>query len=259
MAGSDADIGPMSARRRSAVVVLASGLLAGCGSATPAVRVGTPALARSRALTFAQAVNLKPDDLPGFAGVGTETEPAAAGPIDLAQDRCTGVLGSSMRVAKVASPEFSAGHGLHAEILKSTVEVWPTAHDVVFNSVRSETRHGEGCLRAALRAVRRKINMERGGRMLIGPSTIAAVPDPLPGVSRSSLLKIDETRLHRSGAVFFHVYRDIFGFVTGPSEVELEAVGFGHPVPARTERRALRSLVGRATANAGSLGSGTSS
>lgn len=259
MAGSDADIGRMSARWHRVAIVLVSGLLAGCGSATPAARVGTPAaLARSRALTFARVVNLKSDDLPGFVGAGSEAEPPAAGPIDLAQDRCTGVLSASLRVAKVSSPEFSAGRGLHAEILKSTVEVWPTARDVVFNSARSETRHGEACLVAALRAARRKINLERRGRMLIGPFTVATVPEPPPGVSHSFLLKIDETRLHRSGAVFFHVYRDVFGFTSGPSEVELEAVGFGHPVPTRTEQRALRSLVGRTRASADSLGSQTS-
>ena len=260
MPASDADIGRMSARRplhrhrarerpaRRVRIRHAGG---------PGRRAGAPA--RSRALTFAQAVNLKSHDLPGFVGTGSETEPPAPGPIDLAQDRCTGVLSPSLRVAKVSSPEFSAGRGLHAEILKSTVEVWPTAADVVFNSVKSETRRGETCLVAALRAARRKINQERRGKMLIGRSTIATVPDPLPGVGRSFLLRIDETRLHRSGAVFFHVYRDVFGFVSGPSDVELEAVGFGHPVPTRIQQRALRSLVGRATRRAGSLGSQTSS
>jgi len=250
----------MSARRHHAVIVLVSGLLAGCGSTVPAARVGTPAaLSKSRAVTFAEAVNLKSDDLPGFTGVGAGAETPPPGPIDLAEDRCIGLLSSSLQVAKVSSPEFSAGLGLHAEILKSTVEVWPTARDVVLNSVRSETRHAEACLLAALRATRTKINRERRGRMQIGPFTTATVPYSLPGVGHGSLLKIDETRLHRSGAVFFHVYRDVFGFATGPSEVELEAVGFGHPVPTRTERRALRSLLVRATAGAGSLGSPSSS
>ena len=64
---------------------------------------------------------------------------------------------------------------------------------------------------------------------------------------------MDETRLHRNGAVFFHVYRDLLGFTSGPAEVELEAIGFVHPVPARTEKQALRILLERATANAGDL------
>lgn len=35
-----------------------------------------------------------------------------------------------------------------------------------------------------------------------------------------------------------------------PSEIELEAVGVGHPVPPSTEQKALRLLDSRATANA---------
>jgi len=249
----------MSTRRCRAGIVLLSALLAGCGSTTPGPRVGARALARSRALTFARAVNLSSQDLPGFVAIGAEHEPPAPGPIDLAQDRCTGVLSPSLRVAKVASPEFSGGRGLHSEFFTSTVEIWPTASDAGFNTDRSQTPHGEGCLVAAIRAVNRKIDLERHGKMQIGPFTLATAPIPLPGVSRGFVINIDETRLHRSGAVFFHVYRDIFAFVTGPSEVELRAVGFGHRVPARTEQRLLRSLLARATAGAGPPGSPTSS
>jgi hypothetical protein len=76
------------------------------------------------------------------------------------------------------------------------------------------------------------------------------VPNPLPGVSHSFLTKIDETRLLRTGAIRAHIYRDIFGFITGAAEIELEAIGFGHPIPAPTEKNTLRLLYGRATANA---------
>ena len=250
----------MSARRLGPAIVLVSGLLAGCAAARRTVQVQAPAaLARSRALAFAKAVNLKPGELPGFEVLGTETERPPPGPIGLAQDRCTGILSPSVRVARVSSAEFSAGRGRHSVLLKSAVGVWPAPGDVVFNSVASETPRGEECLVAALRAAHRKINLEREGRRRIGPFTVATVPYPLPGVSRGSLMKIDETRLRRSGAVFFHVYRDVFDFVTGPSNVELEAVGLGNPVPSQTVQPVLRSLLARARASAGALGSRTSS
>ncbi len=133
------------------------------------------------------------------------------------------------------------------------VAAWPTAAVVTLNKTRSKSAHSHACLVRAFEAIHRKINRERKGRMLIGPFTITTMPDPLPGVSGASQTRLDETRLHQNGAVFFHVYRDLLGFTSGPAEVELEAVGFVHPVPARTEKQALRTLLERATANAGDL------
>ena len=84
--------------------------------------------------------------------------------------------------------------------------------------------------------------------MQIGPFTIVTVHTPLPGVSHSFRTTINETRLLRTGAIRAHVYRDILGFTTGPAEIELEAIGVGHPVPAATEEKALLLLLARARA-----------
>lgn len=54
-----------------------------------------------------------------------------------------------------------------------------------------------------------------------------------------------------------HIYRDIFGFISGPAEIELEAVGVGHPIPVPTEEKALLLLLGRATANTIECGGNT--
>jgi hypothetical protein len=56
--------------------------------------------------------------------------------------------------------------------------------------------------------------------------------------------------LLRTGVILAHVYRDIITFTTGPAEIELEAVGFGHPIPASTEVSALHLLRDRAIAHA---------
>jgi hypothetical protein len=104
-----------------------------------------------------------------------------------------------------------------------------------------------------LEAVREQINQERKGRAQYGPFKITTVPIPLPGVSHSGLTAINETRLLRSGAILAHIYRDIFGFIAGTAEIELEAIGFTHPVPSATEEQALLLLLGRAKANANYL------
>lgn len=212
----------------------------------------------AQAVAYARAVNLRQRDLPGFSGLGREAEVPAPGPAALAHARCTGGVSPLHRVAEIASPEFSAGSDLHSVLVKSYVEVWPTPQIVTFNNTRSNSARGHVCLVRDIEAVNRKIYREHKERMLIGPFTVRAMPDPLSGVTGAFHTRIDETRLHRGGAVFFHVYRDLLGFISGPAEVELEAVGFVHPVPAKTEQRALRTLLERATANADELHAQTS-
>jgi hypothetical protein len=133
--------------------------------------------------------------------------------------------------------------------VKSTVEVWPTPALAASNNSPSHKARARACFVRFLEAFHRRTNRERKGRMQIGPFTIATVPNPLPGVSNSFLTTIDETRLLRSGAIRAHIYRDIFGFITGPAEIELEAIGFGHPVAASTEAQALHLLLDRARAS----------
>ncbi len=243
---------PLAARRP--LVLLLGGLLAGCGGvATSNARVAEPTVTRAQAVSYAAAVNLRPRDLSGFSGLGREVEVPPPGPNDLEYARCTGAADPADRVAAIASPEFSAGRGFGSRLIKSSVEVWPTEAIVALDKARSKSPHGRACLLRAFEAIHRKINREHKGQMRIGPFTITTMPNPLPGVTGASQTRLDETRLHRNGAVFFHVYRDLLGFTSGPAEVELEAIGFVHPVPARTEKQALRTLFERATANAAGL------
>jgi hypothetical protein len=236
---------------RSAVL-LAAALLTGCGGvAASATSVALPTsgpVTEAQATRYAHAVNLRAGDLPGFTGTGGETEGPEPGRYDLQYRRCLGGTDLARRIAAITSPEFSAGRAFHAKIVTSTVEVWPTPAIVALNNARSHSHRGQACLIRFLDAVHTKIDRERKGRMQIGPFTLAITPDPLPGVSNSFLTTIDETRLLRTGAIRAHIYRDILQFTTGPAEIELEAIGFGHPIPVPTEKQALRLLLGRATA-----------
>jgi len=45
------------------------------------------------------------------------------------------------------------------------------------------------------------------------------------------------------------IYHDVFTFVWGAAEIELEATGFSRPVPSATETRLLMALLSRAKAN----------
>jgi hypothetical protein len=235
-------------------VLLATGLLAGCGSANApvahAIAPAPEAITKAQAVAYTHAVNLRAGDLPGFSTIGSEAEAPEPGRYGRQAILCSRGVNSPRRIVQVHSAEFTAGRALYGEVLKSTVEVWPTPALVALNNVRSHNARGQRCLKRFLEADHKQINRERDGREQIGPFTITIVPNPLPGVSHSFLMTINETRLLRTGPIRAHIYRDVFGFIAGPAEIELEAIGLGHPVPTPAEAKALLVLLDRATGNA---------
>jgi hypothetical protein len=238
-------------------ILLATGLLAGCGSTNaPVADVLSPASApitKAQAVAYAHSVDLRNSDLPGFSTIGSEAEVPEPGRYGRQAILCSRGADAPHRIVQVHSAELTAGRAFYGEVLKSTVEVWPTPALVALNNVRSHSARGQRCLARFLKAVNKQIDRERDGREQIGPFTITIVPNPLPGASHSFLMTINETRLLRTGAIRAHIYRDVFGFIVGPAEIELEAVGVGHPVPTPTEAKALLVLLDRATGNVSHL------
>jgi hypothetical protein len=238
---------------RSAILV-AAGLLAGCGGASAAAGGSSSSLrpiTKGQAEGYARAVNLQAGDLSGFtSSSGVEAEAPKPERLGVEYDHCRGGVSLVHRIAHIYSTELSAGSGLNSKFMKSIVEVWATPALVARNNKSSHSSRGKSCFVRFLNAVRRRSNQERRGRRPIGPFTISIVPNPLPGASHSFRTRIDETRLLRTGALRAHIYRDIFGFVVGPAEIELEATGIGRPAADPTEAKALQLLLNRATANA---------
>jgi hypothetical protein len=235
-------------------ILLAAGLLAGCGGTVASV-VGLPPptsgpITKAQAAAYAHAVNLQAGDIPGFTSNRNEIEAPKPGRLALEEIRCSGAVNPARRILRIESTEFSAGRAFYGKIMKSAVEVWPTPALVAIQNSPNHRSRSRACFARFLRALHHRINLERKGQMQLGPFTITTVPNPLPGVSDSFLTTINETRLLRTGAIRAHIYRDSFTFITGPAEVELEAIGFGHPVPAATEEKALLLLLARARANA---------
>lgn len=208
-------------------------------------------ITKAQSIAYAHAVNLQADDVPGFTSSGSETEVPQPGREGLEYVRCRGGVNPTRHVANIQSGEFSAeaGRTFYAKTMQSAVEVWPTAAMAAFNNTTAYSSRGRACLVRFFDAIRKRINRERKGRRQYGPFTITTVPNPLPGVSHSFLTVIKETRLLRTGVIRAHIYRDHFAFVSGAAEIELEAVGWGHPVPTAMEEKALLLLLGRARAN----------
>jgi len=233
-------------------ILLMLGLVAGCGGTTASVGV-TPSpsgpITNAQALAYAHAVNLQPGELPGFTSSGGETQAPKPGRLALEEIRCSGAVNPDRQIAQIDSTELSAGRAIHARIIKSTVGVWPTPALVADNNNPLRKSRARSCFVRFHQALNEPTNRERRFTS-IGRFTVTTVSNPLPGVSNSFLTTMNEARLRRSGAVLIHIYTDIFGFTSGPAEIELEAVGFGHPIPSSTEARALQPLLARATAHA---------
>jgi hypothetical protein len=204
---------------------------------------------KQQALAFARAVNLRAGDVPGFASSGSESEGhGPPGPPELESARCRGES-LATRPTSVRSPELSAGDAHHFRLLISSVDVWPTPAASAFRYAGAHSARGRACIARYVKAVAEKRHREEHSRAPLGPIRITDVPNPLPGAGNSFLTAIDETRLRRDRTIFFHVYRDIFEFISGPAEITLEATAFFHPVPASIEEKTLSLLVGRARAN----------
>lgn len=238
------------------VLATCSALAVGCGanSATISTNSGnlsaSTALTRASATAYAHAVNLRATDVPGMSAGSSEGElPQTPSSRRSSSEftHCFGGVSTNARLVKIHSPEFSAGHGAHAQLVESRIEVWPSAAIVAHNNAAYFSARGQRCFTRLLEATHRQLNKLRAGKLRYRPFRIATVGTPVPGASDGHLTAINEI-LTRKGHVGIHLYHDIFTFVVGPAEIELEAIGFSKPVPSATEERLLSLLVKRATA-----------
>jgi hypothetical protein len=246
------------------LALAACGILAsGCGSGSStstsssaastntAVTKASAPITSAQAVAFAHAVNLRSADVPKMRShfsEGEAVETASRRRSSAAFVNCYGGPEPTLRLAKIRSPEFSAGDARQSKSVESRVEVWSTSNLSDRNNATYFSSRGRACFLHYLSAAHKQLNKQRTGRLEFGSLRIATLPNPLPGVSHSFLRTIAETLVHRKH-VRVHIYHDIFTFISGPAEIELEATGYARPVPAATEERLLLALVSRAKAN----------
>jgi hypothetical protein len=233
-------------------LVVAGSTLAGCGggsgtSAAGASQTSAP-ITKAKAVAYADAVNLGAGDVPGMSIEAPKGEdPAPARPaFEFA--RCFGGVSPAGRIVKIHSPVFSAGRAAHAQLVEASVEVWPTPGLAARNTATFLSPRGRACFLRFREASNRQLNQRGAGWLQRGRPTVATVPNPLPGVSQSFLRTIAQPLL-RGGRIRLYLYHDVFTFISGPAEIELDATGFSHPVPSATEKRLLLLLLSRAKAN----------
>lgn len=218
--------------------------LTGCGGTQQS------GVTKAEAVAFAQAVNLRSGDVQGTTGrpvIKAElskeepSEPPWGEPVD----HCSGRIGR--KFVAIHSPRFrsavhqsgtSLEHGItlslprHITAVSSAVYVAPSATFARQDFAAAARAVRSGCV---ARWFAQRVRSSFGQAQ----ATITTLPSPAPGIPAYGL---------RLASVEGEIrgYADTFGFVAGPAEVLLTAVGLDKPVGPSTERRLLSLLYERA-------------
>jgi hypothetical protein len=215
---------------------------------------GTKPVAKTQAIAFARAVNLRDADVPTMvtivAGFETKNGPPFSG--------CTTNVAAADRVAAVESPWFRRSKSRSRNRFAVPVPPVEGVHSVVY--VLSEpgvasrnvaSGRGAGtreCVtrESVLDAAEASSDHEPRKASIRG----SAIPFPLTGISGYGI-RVQGT----FAAAEFDLkkrppyYEDTFGFAVGLAEIVLHAVGVGRPFPAAEERHLLSLLYDRAKAH----------
>ncbi len=204
---------------------LAGALLAGCGSLSPAQR-------------YAESINLKAADVPGFRAVEGEVEDDNPGVNGDAYARCAHSPPATLLVVARRSPSFQSD----VISLASHVEIWPTSELASRSVAAEDSKRGRVCEAHELES-----KPQLGARFSevvdkLLPSRALSVP----GSYWRRLIVVATrpgTRISRAA------YFDNLGFLSGRAEIRL-SVSADRPPPAPLEQRLLSLLYSRAKAYA---------
>lgn len=259
----------VTARTRAALVLLAPALvlaslaLAACGkgaattttvttrgavpgAAAPPPAGGAHASSVARARAFAHAVNLTPDDVPGFKPRDRRSEHSSA---ELRLERemlsCAGLAGAGKQaVLEEGSKSFQLKQGVIDLGVSSEVTVEPSAQAALNALAAIRSAHVRGCFS---RYLERAFRAEHVSGATVGPVTIQSGTPPAPGTSGGFGWRV--TASFGVRGIKVPLYLDILGFIDGPSEVTLTSSSVLRPFPAEAQQHLFALLLARARAH----------
>jgi len=220
------------------------GLAARGGAGESLAAAGGPPT-KAAATAFADAVNLRTGDIPGFTTGPVSKLTAADKRSGAAISRCAGGVDSRRAVVDVFSPDFKRASGIVQQEITSDIEVLPSAALVAKDLRAVNSARGRRCLERAFQKgfATMKIAGVKFGKVSVSTKAIQA-----NGASGSFALRFTiKATIH---GVKIPYYSDFLGFSLGPAEVSLTALGFGTPVPSRDELGLFSVLLRRAQAAA---------
>jgi hypothetical protein len=251
------------------VTVQASGTQAGRSSTSPGGSGGsgtgskssptTPPAGKSpsreRALTFAQSVNLTPEDVPGFTAK-SEHNTSSAREKQLGRElaHCTGasglgsgeehLLGEGNSVAEQSSKDFELKHGIIDFSVSSQVSVQASAANASKGLQAIRSPHVRNCFSHYLQML---FAGEKVKGATAGSVSIQAGTPPAPGTAGGFGWRITASFIVHGVKV--PIYLDYLGFVDGPAEVSLLSSGLIRPFPAEVQQHLFATLLARAKAH----------
>jgi hypothetical protein len=213
------------------------------GTKAPGRSSGKTQAGRAAALAFAQGVNLRATDVPGFQGStkGGESSTPAQKRLSRELQQCVGAAANNQPVLELGSESFQRKASIAEVSVSSNVSVQRSAAitGAELKAVRSPhtrscfTRYFEGIFKgpAYKGATVGRVSLESG-------------TPPAPGTSGSFGWRVRTSLGIRS--VNIPVYFDVLGFFYGSSEVTLVSSGLAIPFPAAIEQQLFLLLLSRA-------------
>ncbi len=207
---------------------------------------GSGETAKARALAFAQAVNLRAGDVPGFRASGKErklTTPAER-QSGVQLQRCIGGGAAGRALGEQSSPSFRRGATIAQQSVSSSVTVARSATIAAKELSEIQSAHARSCF---VRYLQQLFKGGTAGGTSIGAVSVAHGTPPAPNGGGSFGLRISTTILVRSVRIPF--YMDILGFVSGSAEISLQTSGIPVPFPGAAEQQLYTLLLARAKAH----------
>jgi hypothetical protein len=203
----------------------------------------TRSFTKAQATAFVHAVNLTAADLPGF----TQEENQEAGSQSPGLFRCAGIAVSRPLVTEASSEEFKRAGQAGAEAREafgSRVAVMPTASLATRALAAIRSRRGETCMK-------NELNEQYSGKSNEEESftLVSMVERPLEVSGVSEGYELQTVTKATKGEHSIDIFMDILGFIDGPAEVALTAVGTPQAVSPAAEQHLISVLFERAQAN----------
>lgn len=215
-----------------------------------AVATAPMAMSRAQARAFVAAVNLRIQDVPGFkASSEHETESSAEKASERKMPRCAGSVGSSKDVAKASSETFQRESRTMDQIVSSNVSV-ASSPELALRALKAlRSASVRDCLKRYVSQIFRRLARGPQGGVNVLPVAVTRLSLSAPGTAGSFGWRMSATISDHGAKVPFHM--DLAGFVDGPAEVAMFALGLPEPFPSATEARLFAALVHRSIAHLG--------
>jgi hypothetical protein len=234
----------------AAVVLAACGSSGGNAATTNAgspshgasTTTSTAPVTAAQATQVANAINLKPADLPGY----TTSPPDNSSGNDAASQQlqtCAGAAPQSAQVIDVSSDGFAQGSDVPQVNISSEVSVERTVADVHTDLTAIQSAKARQCI---IRYFDQQLTQSAGSGVTISDATIAPIPVTAPGTDGSFGDALTATMTAQGVHISMTV--DFEGFVIKNYEVELASLGLDESPSSSTNQRLLGLLANRATA-----------